>query len=106
MLWWIQKNIFNQAVKKYIKTYNVRKIMACQGDDYTTDWLLDYLYFKEHYMLMATDVSKNQDLDADQKTMQIINIAGNLDQDRNTFFIIDDAKETILDFSQGTVWVL
>ena len=55
---------------------------------------------------MATNVSKNQELDADQKTMQIINIAGNLDQDRNTFFIIDDAKETILDFSQGTVWVL
>ena len=55
---------------------------------------------------MATDVSKNQELDADQKTMQIINIAGNLDQDRNMFFIIDDAKETILDFSQGTVWVL
>ena len=80
--------------------------MACQGDDYTTDWLLGYLYFKEHYTLMATDVSKNQELDADPKAMQKINIAGNLDQDRNTFFIIDDAKEIILDFSQGTVWVL
>ena len=49
MLWWIQKNIFNQAVKKYIKTYNVRKIMACQGDDYTTDWLLDYLFQRTLY---------------------------------------------------------
>ena len=40
--------------------------------------------------------------------MQQINFTRNLDQDGNTamFFIIEEAKETILDFSQGIVRVL
>ena len=40
------KNFFDQPIKSYIKTYdNVRKITTGQGDDYTTDCLLDYNYF-------------------------------------------------------------
>ena len=36
--------------KKDLKTYGNTQIIATgQGDDYTTHWLLDYLYFKEHY---------------------------------------------------------
>ena len=38
-----------------------------QGDDYTTGCLLDYPYFKEHYKMIAIDLSKEQALDADQK---------------------------------------
>ena len=47
-------------------------------------------------------------LDADPKVMQQINFTGNLEQDGNTamLFIIEEVKETILDFSQGTVKVL
>ena len=41
------------------KTYkNIRKITTGQGDDYTTDCLLDYSYFNENYKLIAIDVSK------------------------------------------------
>ena len=37
-----------------IKTYeNIRKITTGQGDDYTTGCLLDYLYFKENYKMIA-----------------------------------------------------
>ena len=43
-----------------------------------------------------------------QKTLQQINFTGNLERDRNTqvFFIIEEAKETVLDFSKGTVKLL
>ena len=37
---------------------NIRKIRTTQGDDYTNGCLLDYLYFKDHYKLIAIDISK------------------------------------------------
>ena len=58
--------------------------------------------------MLAIDLSKQQPLDADPKAMQQINFTGNLDQSGNAtmFFIIEEAKETILDFSEGSVRVL
>ena len=58
--------------------------------------------------MIAIDLSKQQALDADSKAIQQINFTANLDRDGNTtiFFIIEEAKETILDSSQGTVKVL
>ena len=57
--------------------------------------------------MIAIDLSKQQALDADPKAIQQINFTGNLDPDRNTtmLFITEGVKQTILDFSQGTVWV-
>ena len=46
------------------------------GDDYTTGCLLDQPYYKENYLLIAIDLSKNQALDADPKAMQQINFTG------------------------------
>ena len=103
------KNVFDQPVKNYKIPYeNIRKIAAGQGDDYTTGCLLDYSYFKDHYKLTATDLSKQQALDADLRAIQQINFTANLDTEGNTtmFFIIEEAKETVLDFSQGTLKVL
>ena len=70
--------------------------------------MLDYSYFKENYKMIAIDLSKQQALDADPRSIQQINFTANLDRDGNTtmFFIIEEAKETVLDFSQGTVKVL
>ena len=58
--------------------------------------------------MIATDLSRQQAFDADSKAIQQISFTANLDRDGNTaiFFIIEKAKETILDFSQGTVEVL
>ena len=58
--------------------------------------------------MTAVDLSKQQALDADPTAIKKINFTANLDRDRNTkmLFIIEEAKETILDFSQGTVKVL
>ena len=70
--------------------------------------LLDYPYFENHYKMIAIDLSKQQALDADPKAIQQINFTANLDRAGNTtmFFIIEEAKETVLDYSQGTVKVL
>ena len=53
-------------------------------------------------------LSKQQAFDADPRAIQQINSTANSDQDGNTtmFFIIEEGKETVLDFSQGTVKVL
>ena len=57
--------------------------------------------------MIETDLSKQQLLDVDPKAIQRINFTVNLDPARNTtFFIIEEGKETILDFSQGNVKVL
>ena len=58
--------------------------------------------------LIITDLSKQQVLDADPKATQKINFTRNLDRAGNTtmFLITDEAKETKLDFSDGTVNVL
>ena len=101
------KNVFDQPVKSDVRRYdNVRKIAIGQGDDYTTGCLLDYNYFNKYYKMIAIDLSKQQALDADPKAIQQINFTGNLENNAVIFFIIEEAKEAVLDFSQRTVKVL
>ena len=103
------ENIFDQPIKNNKVTYeNIKKIATGQGDDYTTGCLLDYSYFMDTYKMIAVDLSKQQALDADPRAIQQINFTANLDIAGNTrvYFILEEAKETILDFSQGTVKVL
>ena len=103
------ENVFDQPIKSNKVTYdNIRKIATGQGDDYTTGCLLDYPYFKDTYKMIAVDLSKQQALDADPRAIQQMNFTANLDRAGNTrvYFILEEAKETILDFSQGTVKVL
>ena len=58
--------------------------------------------------MTAVDLSKQQALDPNSKTIQQINFTANLERAGNIkiYFILEEAKETILDFSQGTVQVL
>ena len=103
------ENFFDQPIKNNKVTYeNIRKIATGQGDDYTTNCLLDYSYFADTYKMIAVDLSKQQALDANPRAIQQIIFTANLDRAGNTrvYFILEEAKETILDFSQGTVKVL
>ena len=70
--------------------------------------MVDYTYFKDHYKTIAINLSKQQSLDADPTAIQQINFIANLDRDEDTtmFFIIEEAKDTVFEFSQGTVNVL
>ena len=84
---------------------NNQKIGTGHGDDYTTGCLLDYNYFKKYYEMIAIDLNKQEALDADPKTIRQINFTGNIEQQATIFYINEEAKETVLDFSQGTVKV-
>ena len=103
------KTCFDQPINGKLKTFeSSRKIATGEADDYTTGSLLDYSYFNENYKMIAIDLSKQQALDADPRTIQQINFTANLDRAGNTtmFFIIEEAKETAIGFSQGIVKVL
>ena len=58
--------------------------------------------------MIAVDLSKRQRLDVDCKAIQQISFTANLNRAGNTriYFILEEAKETVLGFSQGTVKVL
>ena len=54
-----------------MKTYdNIKKISTRQGDNYTTGCQLDYLYFREHYEMIAKKISKPKELGANPKAIQ------------------------------------
>ena len=53
--------------------------------------------------MIAIYLSKQQGLDADPKAIQKISFTGNLEQQAVILFIAEEAKETVLDFSQETV---
>ena len=60
--------------------------------------MLDYDYSKNYSMIIPIDLRKEQALNADLKAIQQIKFTGNLKQQATIFFIIEKAKETILDF--------
>ena len=71
-------NFYDQTFNEIIKQYDeVRKVSKRYGDDYLLDisWigcLLDYANFKDHYKLIAVDLSKQKALDADLTAIQQI----------------------------------
>ena len=74
------RNFFDQPITSMTKTYeNIRKIATGQGDGYTSGCLLDYSYFKGHYKMIVIDLSKQQTLDEDSRTIQQINFTANLE---------------------------
>ena len=100
------KNLFDQPINNSFRTYeNIRKITTGKGDDYPTGCLLNYSCFNKNYKMIAIDLSKQQALDAGPRAIQQINFTANLDRagDTTMSFIIEEAKETVLDFSQGPV---
>ena len=103
------KNLFDQSINSMTKRYeNIRNISTGHMDDYTTGCLLDYSYVKYPYKFIAIDLSKQQALDVNPRVIQEINFTENFCRVGNTwmFFIIEEAKETVLEFSQETVKVL
>ena len=99
--------------KKDMRTYeNNQKIATGEEDDYATGYLLDYIYFKDYYKMIAIDLNKEQELSPDPESILFlfayfkqINVTGNLTPDGNTtiFLIIEEARESILDFSNEIV---
>ena len=102
------RNFYDQPINELIKQYQeARKISTGQGDDYTTGCLLDYVYFKDDFKLITANLSKQKALDADPKAIQEIIFTGQVDdKDLTVFYILEESKETILQFCKGTAKVL
>ena len=73
-----------------------------KNNDYTTGNLLDYEYFKDHYKLVAIDLSKQTELENTDLKQQI-NFIGRLEEDETMFFITEKKEETTFNLSQNSV---
>ena len=81
-------------------------IEMSKNNDYTTGNLLDYEHFKDHYKLIAIDLSKQIELENPDLKQQI-NFIGRLEENNATmFFITEKKEETNFDFSQNSVVVV
>ena len=81
-------------------------IEMSKNNGYTTGNLLDYEYFKDHYKLIAIDLSKQIELENLDLNQQI-NFIGRLEENNATiFFIIEKKEETTFDFSQNFIVVV
>ena len=106
-----ERNFNDQSINDSIKQFDeVRKVSTGQGDDYTTGCLLDYAYLKDNYKLIAVDLSKEKALDADPRAIQQTVFQGVVGGDDNTkirlYTILEQSKETVLEFYKGTAKVL
>ena len=69
------RNFYDNPIESDIEKYReFKKVMIGKGEDYTTGSLLDYNYFKKHYKLIAVDLSKQKELDADPRAIQQIEL--------------------------------
>ena len=69
-----------KKIDSMAKTYeNIRKVAIGHRDDYLTGCILDYSYFKENYKMIAIDLSRQQELDADPRAIQRINFTAKLE---------------------------
>ena len=69
------RNFYDQPISDQIRKYD-EIIVTEKGNDYTTGCLLDYQYFKDNYQLIAVDLSKQKELDADPRAIQQIGFYG------------------------------
>ena len=101
------RNFYDQPINDRIKQYDkIRKIATGQGDDYATGCLLDFQYFKDHSNLVAIDLSKQKELDADSRAIQQIEFYGMLKTNSQVCTVLEKSKETTLQFSKRTTKVL
>ena len=98
---------YDQPISDLVKQYDeIRKSATGQGEDYTTGCLLDYQFFKGHYNLIAVDLSKQKELDADSRAIQQIEFYGMLKTNSQVCTILEKSKETVLLFFKETARVL
>ena len=101
------RNFYDQAINGSFKQYDeIQKISIGQGNDYTTGCLLDFVYFKEKYRLIAADLSKQKALDADLRAIQQIIFTDKTSGDVIIYYILEKSKETISEFSKGQTKLL
>ena len=100
------RNFYDNPIESDIEKYReLKKVMIGKGEDYTIGSLLDFNYFDKHYKLIAVDLSKQKELDADRRAIQQIEFKYMLGTDSTIYWVLEKSKETILEFYKGTVKV-
>ena len=93
------RNFYDNSIESDIEKYReLKKVMIVKGEDYTTGSFLDYNYFKKHYKLVAVDLSKQKELDADPRAIQQIEFKYILGTNSTIYWVLEESKETILEF--------
>ena len=100
------RNFYDNPIESDIEKYReLKKVIFRKGEDYTTGSLLHYDYFKKNYKLVAVDLSKQKELDADPRAIQQIEFKYMLGTNSSIYWVLKKSKETILEFYKGTVKV-
>ena len=102
----VGKNFYDNPIENNSEKYReLKKLLIRKGEDYTTGSLLDYNYFIKHYKLVAVDLSKQKELDADPRAIQQIEFEYTLETNSTIYWVLEKSKETILEFYNETVKV-
>ena len=96
------RSFYDNPIESDVEKY--REVMIGKGEDYTTGSLLDYDYFLKH-KLVAVDLSKQKELNADPRAIQQIEFKYMLPTNATIYWVLEKSKETILEFYKGTVKV-
>ena len=100
------RNFYDNPIESDIEKYRkLKKVMIGKGEDYATESFLDFNYFDKHYKLVAVDLSKQNELDADPRAIQQIEFKYMLGTNSTIYWVLEKSKETILEFYKGTVKV-
>ena len=90
------RNFYDNPIESDVEKYReLKKVMIGKGEGYTTGSLLDYNYFKKHYKLVAVDLSKQKDLDADTRAVQQIKFKYMFGTNSTIDWVLEKSKETI-----------
>ena len=99
------ESFFEIPIKNKEEVYE-EIIEMSRNNNYATGNLLDYENFKDHYKLIAKDLSKQIELENPDLKQQV-SFVGRLEENNATmFFIIEKKEETSFDFSQNSVVVV
>ena len=100
------RNFYDNPIESDIEKYReLTKVMIEKGEANTTGSLFDFNYFDKHYKLVAVDLSKRKELDADPRAIQQTEFKYMLGTNSAVHWVPEKSKETILEFDKGTVKV-
>ena len=100
------RSFYDNPIESNIEKYReLTKVMIGKGEDNTTGSLFDFNYFNKHYKLVAVDLSKQKELDADPRAIQQIEFKYMLRTNSTIYLVLEKSKEIILELDKGTVKV-
>ena len=100
------RNFYDNPIESDTEKYReLKKVMIGKGEEYTTGSLLDFNCFDKHYKLVAVDLSKQKELEADPRAIQQIEFKYMLGTNSTIYWVLEKSKENILEFYKGTVKV-